>query len=147
MQKTNSIGRLPDIRRTIEINARQEKVWQAVATSEGIANWLMPNDFEGKIGHEFTLQTNFGPTPCKVREFDPPTRLSFTWGNFGWEVSFELSEMNDKTQFTVIHSGWGEPDEIVPGSQEKQSVIRDRMYEGWGHLTEGLRDKLDKDDV
>ncbi|MHB1405267.1 MAG: hypothetical protein ACYCV0_06725 [Desulfitobacteriaceae bacterium] len=43
-------------------------------------------------------------------------------------------------------SGWGEPDAIVPKAQEKQSVIRDRMYEGWGYLTEGLRDKLDKDD-
>lgn len=138
--------KLPDIRRTIAINAKIDRVWQAVATSEGLANWLMPNNFQPQLGYQFILQSPFGPVPCIVQELDPPNRLSFTWDNFGWQVSFELKEENGKTQFTVIHAGWGEPDEIVPRANETQSVIRERMYDGWCHLSEGLRDKLDKDD-
>ena len=76
----NARGKLPDIQRTVEINSKVERVWQAV------------------------------------------------------------------TEFTVIHSGWGEPDEIIPRVQQKQAVIRERMYECWGHMTKGLRDNLDKDD-
>lgn len=44
-QQTNG-GSLPDIRRTIVMNAPIGKVWEAVATSEGIAAWFMPNNFE-----------------------------------------------------------------------------------------------------
>jgi uncharacterized protein YndB with AHSA1/START domain len=86
------------------------------------------------IGHEFTLHTPFGPVPCKVLEVDPPNRLSFAWDEFGWRLSFELKEIDGKTQFTLIHSGWGEPDEVNPRVPEKQSVIRDRMNHGWENI-------------
>ena len=135
-------GTLPDIRHTIDINAPIQKVWKAVSTAEGIATWLMPNDFQQKIGHEFTLETPFGRVPCKVLELDPPNRLSFAWDDFGWRVSFELKELEGKTQFTLVHAGWGKPDDIIPRVSEKQSVIHARMDEGWGHMTRGLRDKL-----
>ncbi|MBB5322950.1 uncharacterized protein YndB with AHSA1/START domain [Anoxybacillus tepidamans] len=36
---------LPDIRQTVVFRALIQKVWQAVATSEGLAAWFMPNDF------------------------------------------------------------------------------------------------------
>jgi uncharacterized protein YndB with AHSA1/START domain len=123
--------KLPEIRHTVVFNAPIQKVWEAVATSEGMAKWFMPNDFQPKIGHEFHLQSPFGPSPCKVLELDPPNRLSFAWDKFGWQVTIELKELDGKTQFTLIHSGWGEPDEIVPKASEKQSVIRDRMDNGW----------------
>jgi uncharacterized protein YndB with AHSA1/START domain len=130
----NTQGTLPDIVKTIVFNAPIQKVWEAVATSEGIAAWLMPNDFQPQVGYEFHLQSPFGPTPCKVLELDSPNRLSFVWGKFGWHVSFELKELDGKTEFTVTHSGWGKPDEIIPESGEKQSVIHDTMNNGWEPL-------------
>jgi uncharacterized protein YndB with AHSA1/START domain len=133
---------LPDIRHVIDINAPIQKVWQAVATSEGIAAWFMPNDFQPKLGHEFTLQTQFGPIACKVLDLDPPHVLSFSWGDFGWRVSFALKDLKGKTEFTLIHAGWGKPDDILPMVSEKHSVIHAKMNEGWGYLTRGLRDKL-----
>lgn len=135
-------GTLPDICKTAVFNAPIQKVWEAVATSEGIAAWYMQNDFQPQVGHEFHLQTPFGPTPCKVLKIDPPNLLSFTWGEFGWRVSFELKELDGKTEFTVIHSGWGKPDEIMPGPGpgEKQSVIHDIMNNGWEPIiNENLR--------
>jgi uncharacterized protein YndB with AHSA1/START domain len=133
---------LSDIRHTVVFDAPIQKVWEAVSTSEGIAAWWMPNDFQPKIGHEFTLQTPFGPSPCKVLELDPPNRLTFAWDEFGWRVSFELKELEGKTQFTLIHSGWGEPEEIVPKASEKHSVIRDRMDNGWEKLVNDNLRKL-----
>lgn len=122
---------LQDIKQTIIFEAPIQKVWKIVSTSEGIASWFMPNDFEPKLGHEFHLQSPFGPSPCKVVELDEPNRLSFTWDTDGWIVSFILKELEDKTEFTLIHSGWKEPDTILPKANEKSSVIRDRMDNGW----------------
>lgn len=76
------------------------------------------------------MRTPYGPTPCKVLELEPPHRLSFSWGEL-WQVSFELKDVGGKTQFTLIHSGWGAPEEEMPGTGEKQAVVRDRMDNGW----------------
>ncbi|WP_225434247.1 SRPBCC family protein [Peribacillus tepidiphilus] len=129
-----SLETLQDIKQTVIFDAPIHKVWNAVSTSEGIASWFMPNDFESKVGHEFHLQSPFGPSPCKVLEIDEPNRLSFSWDTEGWIVSFILRELGDKTEFTFIHSGWKNPDTILPKANEKSSVIRGRMENGWVDL-------------
>ncbi|USK34973.1 SRPBCC domain-containing protein [Bacillus sp. F19] len=134
MNQTN----LPDITQTVVYNAPIEKVWNAVSTSEGIAAWFMPNDFQPEVGHEFHLQSPFGPSPCKVIQLEPPHRLSFTWDTDGWIVTFLLKEMEGKTEFTLIHGGWKQSDTILPKANEKASVIRDRMNHGWIKIIERL---------
>jgi uncharacterized protein YndB with AHSA1/START domain len=134
MNQTN----LQDITQTVVYNAPIEKVWNAVSTSEGIAAWFMPNNFHPEVGHEFHLQSPFGPSPCKVIQLDPPHRLSFTWDTDGWIVTFLLKEMEGKTEFTLIHGGWKQPDTILPKANEKASVIRDRMNHGWIKIIERL---------
>ncbi|CAI8736762.1 MULTISPECIES: SRPBCC family protein [Bacillus] len=122
---------LQDIKQTVIFEAPIQKVWNTVSTSEGIASWFMPNDFEPKVGHEFHVQSPFGPSPCKVLEIDEPHRLSFSWDTDGWVVSFVLKDLGDKTEFTLIHGGWKQADTILPKANEKSSVIRDRMAGGW----------------
>ncbi|PEE42607.1 SRPBCC family protein [Bacillus pseudomycoides] len=122
---------LQDIKQTVIFEAPIQKVWNAVSTSEGIASWFMPNDFEPKVGHEFHVQSPFGPSLCKVLEIDEPHRLSFSWDTDGWVVSFVLKDLGDKTEFTLIHGGWKQADTILPKANEKSSVIRDRMAGGW----------------
>ncbi|WP_421177352.1 SRPBCC family protein [Metabacillus dongyingensis] len=134
MNQTN----LQDITQTVVYNAPIEKVWNAVSTSEGIAAWFMPNDFQPEVGHEFHLQSPFGPSPCKVIQLEPPHRLSFTWDTDGWIVTFLLKEIDGKTEFTLIHGGWKQPDTILPKANEKASVIRDRMNHGWIKIIERL---------
>jgi uncharacterized protein YndB with AHSA1/START domain len=134
MNQTN----LQDITQTVVYNAPIEKVWNAVSTSEGIAAWFMPNDFQPEVGHEFHLQSPFGPSPCKVIQLEPPHRLSFTWDTDGWIITFLLKEMEGKTEFTLIHGGWKQPDTILPKANEKASVIRDRMNHGWIKIIERL---------
>lgn len=130
---------VPDIKKTVVIEAPLEKVWETVATAEGIAAWFMPNDFQAEVGHEFHLQSPFGPSPCKVTEIQAPHRLAFTWDTEGWIVSFQLKELEGKTEFTLVHSGWKEPDTILPKANDKSSVIRDRMDQGWTGIVERLR--------
>lgn len=138
--KGNQTRMLPDIIRKIIIDAPVEKVWNAVSSSEGLEAWLMPNTFQPVMGYEFTFMAQpmgnwDGTVRCKVMELDPPKRLGFTWfgNNMELYVSFELMELEEgKTGFTLVHSGW----------LEQYSMLRDRMYEGWGHLTEGLQKKL-----
>ncbi|UUZ82016.1 SRPBCC domain-containing protein [Paenibacillus sp. P26] len=127
---------LPDIRQTEVFNAPIQKVWDAVATSEGIAAWFMPNDFQPIVGHEFHLNAGpFGMSPCKVTEIDPPRRLSFRWGK-DWTLTFELAEVEGKTQFTLIHSGW-DADTVTEFGQP-HTVVRDQMNAGWGGLAKKL---------
>lgn len=131
---------LPDIVRTVIMDAPIEKVWKAVATTEGLASWLMPNTFKCEMGYEFTLQAKpmgnwDGVVRSKIKELNPPTRLGFTWSgnNLDLYVSFELEKLEEnKTQLTLVHSGW----------TEQYAMFRAAMYDGWGHLTEDLRKKM-----
>jgi uncharacterized protein YndB with AHSA1/START domain len=135
----NTYNKLPDIKRTVIMNAPIEKVWKAIATSEGLAVWLMPNDFQPVIGHEFTFISQpqrgwDGIVHCKVQELQPPTLLGFTWSGNNMEqyVSFELKDLNGKTEFTLTHAGWS----------EEHAELREIMYDGWGYIIEGFKNKL-----
>jgi uncharacterized protein YndB with AHSA1/START domain len=133
----NAHHTLPDIRQTIVLNAPVQRVWAAVATSEGIAAWFMPNDFEPVEGHEFQLEAGpFGKSPCKVTVIDPPNRLSFEWGK-DWTLTFELVEQGDQTEFTLIHGGW-DADKVTEFGQAHE-LVRDRMNEGWGGMAKSLK--------
>lgn len=139
--KDNSTAGLTDIRRTYVFNATIHKVWEAVATSEGMAAWFMPNNFQPIVEYEFHLDAGpWGKSLCKVTEVDPPHRLSFKWGE-DWTLTFELVDLNGKTQFTLIHSGWDA--EKVTAFGEPHSIVRDRMNQGWGKLGESLRQAVE----
>ena len=133
-------GMLPDIERSIIIDAPIQKVWDAVSTSEGLSAWLMPNDFQPVLGFEFTFRSEpkngwDGIVYCKVMELNPPERIGFTWTGNGMDqyVSFELVPLEkNATQFILVHSGW----------KAEHAMLREIMYEGWGYITEGLRKKI-----
>lgn len=127
---------LPDIRQTLLLKAPIGKVWDAVATSEGIAAWFMPNDFKPEVGYEFHLDAGpYGRSPCKVTVIDPPNRLSFNWGA-DWTLTFELEERDGQTEFTLIHSGW-DADKVTEFGQA-HTMIRERMSGGWVGIVQKL---------
>jgi uncharacterized protein YndB with AHSA1/START domain len=127
---------LPDIRQTILLKASIQKVWAAVSTSEGIAAWFMPNDFQAVEGYEFHLEAGpFGKSPCKVTEITPPNRLSFEWGK-DWTLTFELEEQGDQTEITLIHGGW-DVDKVTEFG-ETHALVRERMSQGWSGLVQRL---------
>lgn len=134
---------LQDIQQSVIINAPIEKVWDKVSSAEGISTWFMPNDFKPEIGYEFHIQSPFGPSPCKVTEFAPPHRLSFTWDTDGWILTFILKDLGEQTEFTVVHGGWKQADEVIGKAGEKAGVIRENMNKGWMGIVQKLRQQME----
>ena len=90
-----------------------EIVWRALADREAMADWLMPNDFEPRLGHRFTLRTKPAPgfdgiVHCEVKEIDPPLRLSFSWAGGGIDtlVTFTLTPVRGGTHLVLEHTGF-----------------------------------------
>lgn len=133
----NEQERLPEIRKNVMLNAPIEKVWEAVATSEGMAGWWMPNTFEPILGQEFILHAGpFGDSPCKVTELTPSNLVGFNWGK-DWHLVIELKSFNEKTELTLIHSGWY-TDKVTEFGQP-HTVVRNMMEGGWEKI---LNEKL-----
>jgi uncharacterized protein YndB with AHSA1/START domain len=61
--------------------------------------------------------------------------MSFNWGK-DWTLTFELVDLDGKTEFTLIHGGW-DADKVTEFGQS-HTIIRGNMAEGW----EGLKHKL-----
>ncbi len=134
-------GTVPEIRKTLVLNAPIEKVWNAVATADGLAAWFMPNSLQPVVGHEFTLDAGpWGKSPCKVTEVNPPNRIGFNWGK-DWHLAFELKDLNGKTELTLVHSGW-DADKVTEFG-ESHTVVRDRMDHGWNKLQHVLREYVE----
>ncbi|WP_127585368.1 SRPBCC family protein [Paenibacillus koleovorans] len=129
MDNRTTENKLPPIVQKVTLNAPIERVWSVVATSEGIASWFMPNDFQPELGYEFHLNAGpFGMSPCKVTELDPPNRLAFSWDE-DWSVTFALEEKDGVTEFTLIHDGW--PADGSTRFGQPYAVVRETMSGGW----------------
>ena len=130
-----------EVRKNIIINASVTKVWEYVATAEGIGAWFMPNDMEPIEGKEFIMQAGpWGNSACKVTEVNPPNQLSFEWGE-EWLITFELEEKDGQTEVTLIHAGWGE--EKQTEFSESHTEVRSRMSAGWDGLVVKLKNVVE----
>ena len=96
-----------------------EKVWAALTDSAALAQWLMVNDFEPRIGKRFTLRAE--PTPqwrgwmdCEVLAMEPPRRMVWSWHRSELEepnrVEFRLEPITGGTRLTLIHTGETDPE-------------------------------------
>ncbi len=133
------MAKTPDIKQTVLIEAPIEKVWDLVSNGEGIGTWFMPNDLVAEEGHEFHIQSPFGPSPCKVLKVEAPHLLTFAWDTEGWVVEFLLKEVDGKTEFTLIHGGWKDSEETIGKANRKASEIRETMNGGWAGIVQKLR--------
>jgi len=90
-----------------------EKVWRALTDPKAIAQWLMENDFEPRLGHKFMFHSKpqpgwDGKTYCEVIELDPPRRLAYTWrgGSIDTLLRITLEPLADGTRIVLEHSGF-----------------------------------------
>ena len=64
-----------------------QKVWSALTESNALAQWLLPNTFELRVGHRFTFREETyykqdswnGIIECELIEVEPLRRLAYTW--------------------------------------------------------------------
>ncbi len=132
------------IRREILVPQPREQVWQAITDSTSLAEWMFPNDFEPRIGHQFTFRVPGNPkvgfdgltVHCEVLECEPPNRLAFSWSAGGpvvdTRVSFQLEPDGEGTRVLFEHAGF---DLSQPGGTQ---ALRGAQY-GWAKMLEQLR--------
>lgn len=117
-------------------NQSAEDIWEYLTKAELIEKWLMPNDFEPKVGHEFKFKTN--PIPslgldgnfyCKVLEIIPLKKLVYSWkggmdkNNLTLKtiVEWTLETKENGTELRLVHSGF----------KKENSSILTAMFDGW----------------
>jgi uncharacterized protein YndB with AHSA1/START domain len=90
-----------------------DKVWQALTDPGAIAEWLMPNNFEPRVGHKFTFRAHPAPgfdgiIDSEVLEIDPPRRLVYTWNNgkLSTRVTWTLQLTPAGTRLVLDHTGF-----------------------------------------
>jgi len=94
-----------------------EKIWRALTEGSLMEQWLMTNDFQPAVGHEFSFRATpvpgwSGVIECKVLVVEPHTRLSYTWGTLGMGsvVAWTLTPTEGGTHIRMEQSGFG-PDQ------------------------------------
>lgn len=115
-----------------------ERVWRALADSRAVAEWLMPNDFEPRLGHKFQFKSKpvggwDGIVNCEVLECDPPRRLVYSWKSnmLDTVVAWTLERTAEGTRLTLEHTGF---------AGMKALMISFVVGSGWkGILEKGIR--------
>jgi uncharacterized protein YndB with AHSA1/START domain len=106
------------IRREMQLPQPREQVWEALTDSATLAEWMFANDFEPRVGHNFTFRVPGNPkanfdgltVTCEVLECEPPSSLAFTWSAgapvVDTRVSFRLEADGAGTRLLFEHSGF-----------------------------------------
>ncbi len=91
----------------------RDKVWRALTDAELLGQWLMPNDFEPHVGHEFEFRTDPAPgfdgiVRCVVLELREPELLRFSWkgGPIDTVVTFRLEDASGGTRLSFTQTGF-----------------------------------------
>ena len=102
------------LKRTVVYPHPIDRVWRALTDRDALAQWLMPNDFEPVVGHQFQFRADPAPgwdgvVNCKVLELDQPRllRISWTGGPIDTVVTWRLTDEGDgKTRLDFEQAGF-----------------------------------------
>jgi uncharacterized protein YndB with AHSA1/START domain len=118
------------------------KVWEHITDPQKIAGWLMPNDFEAKVGKKFFIDCpHKGKLRCVVKEIIPNEKLVYSLQSeipkADTLMTITLAQEGKTTRVTLVHSGW---DALPPAEQDKA----DDYGEGWSSGLEQLRLQIER---
>ncbi len=113
---------MPDIRHRVGISAPLARVYQAVATPEGLSEWWTRGGVRGESSEGSILRFYFGqPEPAaamEVTQLSPEDRVRWTCveGHDEWvgtTITFDLTHQDEETVVLFAHADWREPDEFM----------------------------------
>jgi uncharacterized protein YndB with AHSA1/START domain len=104
-----------------------ETVWDYLTKPELMQQWLMKNDFQPIVGHDFQFRTN--PIPsldfdgifyCRVLEIIPFKKLSYSWKSGPGEgeitldsvVVWQLQTKDNGTELFLEHTGFAKEENL-----------------------------------
>jgi len=107
-----------------------EKIWRALTEGPLIEDWLMKNDFQPEVGHQFKLSADWGAVDGKVLAVELNKRLVYTWAAFGLEsvVTWTLTPTSAGTRVRMEQSGF---------RQDQEAAYQGANY-GWQKFLGGL---------
>jgi len=103
-----------------EIAFPPEKIWRALTQPHLISEWLMQNDFQPTMGHQFTLSGDWGSVECRVQTLEPNRTLAYSWDAFGLEsvVTWTLTPTATGTHLRMEQAGFrADQDQFFEGAQ------------------------------
>ncbi len=114
-----------------------ERIWRTLTDSAALADWLLPNDFEARVGHKFQFRSKPMPgwrgfVECEVLEVVAPLRLAYTWlGDAAWHaptiVRWTLEPIEGGTRLRLEHTNLQEP---------WGQALRAMLIPGWKKMLE-----------
>ncbi|HXL73857.1 MAG TPA: SRPBCC domain-containing protein [bacterium] len=121
---------MPDILHKVGIKGSSlEKVYQALATREGLAAWWTnKTQGESEVGGVLKFRFEAGGFDMKVSELQPARRVLWKviegpeeW--VGTQISFDLKQDGDYVIVLFKHMGWKEPVEFMHHCGTKWAVF------------------------
>jgi len=122
-----------------------EIVWKTLTSTDLIARWLMPNDFELVVGKRFNFRTKpmgdwDGVVHCEVLEVVPNRKLVYSWkggadtnpeygSKLDTVVTWTLTPVAGGTRLRLVHAGFRSPG---------NDFAFDAMSPGWGRVLQGI---------
>src|SRR5579863_1801544 len=125
-----------DIHKVEEFPYSIETLWKALTDPVALASWLMPNDFEPRVGKAFRLRGERMPgwrgwTDCVVLELEPPQRMVWSWLSTDrgppTRVEFHLQAIDGGSRLTLTHTGDTNP------------IMLELFELGWNAKLQGLQ--------
>lgn len=102
------------IHKTLDLDVPAGTLWRALTEKDLLAAWLMPNDFEPRVGHRFTMTTDPAPlfdgtVHLEVLELDAPHRMRWSWrgGPIDTVVTFTVTPLGPGScRFDFLQEGF-----------------------------------------
>jgi uncharacterized protein YndB with AHSA1/START domain len=63
--------------RTLDVTATPEQVWEAIATADGIAVWMVPTRLDPRVGGEVSFDLGDMQSTGVVTDYSPPRRFAY----------------------------------------------------------------------
>jgi uncharacterized protein YndB with AHSA1/START domain len=134
---------MPDILHRVGIQGAAAKVFEAVATLDGLSHWwIIGTTGDAKPGGTIHFRPEGGGFDMKVLESKPVelVRWKCVGGPDEWigtEVTFRLQQKEDQTVVLFSHSGWREPVEFMHHCSTKWATfmlsLKDWVERAEGH--------------
>jgi uncharacterized protein YndB with AHSA1/START domain len=140
--------------RVYEVAASPEQVWDAIATADGIAAWMVPTRLEPRIGGEVSFDLGDFTSTGVVTDYTPNRRFAY---EEPWPVADHMpTAHHDLSLITPIATEF-----LIESASGGSCVIRvvssaygsgadwekeffDEMVEGWILMLDNLAAHLDK---
>lgn len=108
---------MPDIMHTLKIRTSPDRVFQAIATADGIRNWWTRDAaLDLKVGGtgEFGFYGRRFVANVRIDELEPSARVKWRVTNSAWPgdtIEFTLKPEETHTRLAFAHRGFPKPDQ------------------------------------